>query len=120
VNRERIIGEIKRTAEANGNVPLGERMFFAETRITRTILWRAGFPNYGSAVEAAVKPLALYDSSHQRHQPAAAGDFEFAEDRMKMLFYHWHTQPGVFRDLLVASSVADKPGNFLLAARKLG
>ena len=35
-----------------------------------------------------------------------------------MLFHHWHTQPGVFGDLLVAPPVADKPINFLFAARK--
>ena len=64
--------------------------------------------------------FSLRDSSHQRHKPAAAGDFEFAEDRVKMLFHHWHTQPGVFGDLLVAPPVANKRGNFLFAARKLG
>jgi hypothetical protein len=31
------------------------------------------------------------DSAHQRHKPAAAGDFEFAEDRVEMLFHHWQT-----------------------------
>src|SRR5438105_1289372 len=53
MSRESVLREIKRTAEANRNVPLGERMFYSETRLTRRQLWSAGFPNYGSAVEAA-------------------------------------------------------------------
>jgi hypothetical protein len=31
---------------------------------------------------------ALDESSQQRNKPAAAGDFEFAEDRVKVLFHH--------------------------------
>jgi hypothetical protein len=53
MNREQILAEIKRVAEANGNLAIGERSFFARTRINRTVLRRAGFPNYGAAVEAA-------------------------------------------------------------------
>jgi hypothetical protein len=53
MNREQIIVQIKRTAEANGNVPLGEPLFFSETRLTRNALRRNGFANYGSAVRAA-------------------------------------------------------------------
>jgi hypothetical protein len=30
----------------------------------------------------------LRESSQQRHKPAAAGDFELAEDRVEMLFHH--------------------------------
>lgn len=53
MNREQILAEIKRMAESNGDVAIGERSFFAQTRINRTVLRRAGFPNYGAAVEAA-------------------------------------------------------------------
>ena len=53
MSREQILAQVKRTADANGGTPLGERAFFAETRTTRRTLWRAGFPNYGTAVEAA-------------------------------------------------------------------
>jgi hypothetical protein len=52
MNREQILAQVRRTAEANGN-PVGERAFFTDTGLTRRALWRAGFPNYGSAVEAA-------------------------------------------------------------------
>jgi hypothetical protein len=53
MNREQIILQIKRTAEANGNIPLGERLSFRETKLTRNALRRNGFANYGSAVQAA-------------------------------------------------------------------
>jgi len=53
MNREQILAEIKRMAEANGDVAIGERSFSAQTKVNRTLLRRAGFPNYGAAVEAA-------------------------------------------------------------------
>lgn len=53
MNREQILAEIKRAFEANSNVALGERVFFARTKLNRTVLRRAGFPNYGAACEAA-------------------------------------------------------------------
>jgi len=33
----------------------------------------------------------LLDSTHQRNKPAAAGNFEFAEDRVEVLFHHRQT-----------------------------
>jgi hypothetical protein len=33
----------------------------------------------------------LLASAHQRNKPAAAGDFEFAEDRMEVLLHHRQT-----------------------------
>ena len=59
-------------------------------------------------------------SSHQRHESAAAGDFEFAKDRVEMLFHHWQTQGGVISDLLITPSFADKPRNFLFAPGQSG
>src|SRR5438874_11235147 len=47
-------------------------------------------------------------SAHQRHEPAAAGDFELPEDRVKVLFHRGQTQPGVISDLLVTPTIADK------------
>src|SRR5438046_8810944 len=57
-------------------------------------------------------------SAHQRHEPAAAGDFEFTEDRVKVLFHRGQTQPGVISDLLVTPTIADKSDKFLFATRK--
>ena len=58
------------------------------------------------------------DSSHQRHKPTAAGDFELAEDRVNVLFHRRHTQAGVIGNLLVTPPIADKSDNFLFPARK--
>ena len=53
MNREQLLQRLRQLAELNGDVPVGERAFFADTRLTRRTLWRAGFANYGAAVEAA-------------------------------------------------------------------
>jgi hypothetical protein len=58
------------------------------------------------------------DSAHQGDKPAAAGDFEFAEDRVKVLFHHRQTQAGVISGLLITPSTADKPRDFLFAPRE--
>ena len=52
---------------------------------------------------------------HQRNKPSAAGDFELAKDRVKVLFHHRQTQTGVISDLLVTPPFADKTRNFLFA-----
>src|SRR5437762_5593625 len=57
-------------------------------------------------------------SAHQCHKPTAAGDFEFAEDRVKVLFHRRQAQPRVISDLLITPALADKPRNFLFSARK--
>src|SRR5438132_13825174 len=54
-------------------------------------------------------------SAHQRNKPAAAGNFEFAEDCVEMLFHHRQTQAGVVSDLLITPPFAGKPRNFLFA-----
>src|SRR5439155_22290110 len=64
--------------------------------------------------------LAIRDSSHQRNKPAAAGDFEFVEDRVKVLFHHRQTQAGVISDLLITPPFANKPRNFLFAPGESG
>src|SRR2546428_7750975 len=57
--------------------------------------------------------------AYQRHKPAAAGDSEFAEDCVKMLFYCRQTQAGFIGDLLVAPPIADKSYQFPSALREL-
>jgi len=63
----------------------------------------------------AEEDFALCGSAHQRHKPATAGDFEFAEDCVEMLFHHRQTQAGVISDFLITPPFADKPRNFLFA-----
>jgi len=70
------------------------------------------YPRYPRNLQSNFLLLA---STHQRHKPAAAGDFEFAEDRVEVLFHHRQTQPGVIGDLLVAPALADKLRNLLFA-----
>ena len=53
MTRDQIVAEIQAAAAANGGKPLGERTFVQATGITRSQLWRAGFPQYRAAVEAA-------------------------------------------------------------------
>ena len=60
------------------------------------------------------------DSSHQCHELAAAGDFEFVEDRVKMLFDRWQTQASLIGDLLVAPPVANQSRDFLFARGEPG
>ena len=54
-------------------------------------------------------------SSHQRNEPAAAGDLEFAEDRVEVLFHHRQTQARVIGDFLVTPPLTDKSRNFLFS-----
>jgi len=63
---------------------------------------------------------ALRESSQQRNEPAAAVDFELAEDRVEVLFHHRQTQAGVISNLLVTPPFADKPRNFLFAPGESG
>ena len=51
--RDSILTAVRHAAEDNHNRPPGERSFYAQSRLNRTALQRAGFPNYGAAVEAA-------------------------------------------------------------------
>jgi len=59
-------------------------------------------------------------SAQQRNKPAAAVNFEFAEDRVEVLFHHRQTQAGVISDLLVTPPFTDKPRNFLFAPCESG
>ena len=43
---------------------------------------------FGFSIADCKLPCA---SAHQRNKPAAAGDFEFAEDCVKVLFHHRQT-----------------------------
>ena len=60
MNKQHILDEIKRTASANGGVPLGQARFFNETGIKITD-WRGRFwARWGDAVkEAGFEPNAL-------------------------------------------------------------
>jgi hypothetical protein len=62
----------------------------------------------------------LHGLEHPRNEPAAAGHFEFAEDRVDALFYHRHTQMRCIGDFLVALSPADESGNFLFSRGEPG
>ena len=64
--------------------------------------------------------MLLYRSQHQGHELAAARDFQFAENSMKMLFYRWHAQARYVGDFLVALSVTNKARKFLLSGGKSG
>ena len=55
--------------------------------------------------------------THQRNQPATAGDFELAENRMNVLFHRRQTGTGFIGDLLIALPVADKSDNFAFPPR---
>src|SRR6266404_8973573 len=57
-------------------------------------------------------------SAHQRHKAAAAGDLEFAENCVNVLFHRRQAQAGVISDLLITPTIADKSDNFLFSARK--
>jgi hypothetical protein len=81
----------------------------------RCVTWQMSISKQGTR---RVKIPRRAISAHQRHKPATAGDFEFAEDRVEVLFHHWHTQPGVFGDLLVTPPFADKSRDFLFAPRQ--
>src|SRR5260370_27131559 len=54
-------------------------------------------------------------STHQGHELAAAGNFEFLENRIEMLFHHRQTQACRIGDFLVAPAIADQSRNFLFA-----
>ena len=60
------------------------------------------------------------DSLHQRHELTAAGDFEFVENRVQMLFHHLQTQASLIGDLLVAPPVTNQSRDFLFARREPG
>jgi hypothetical protein len=70
-------------------------------------------------VSAGWVNLAICDSSHQGNEPAAAGDFKFAEDCVEVLFHHRQTQASVISDFLITPPFADKPRNFLFAPGEL-
>jgi len=60
------------------------------------------------------------DSLHQRHELTAAGDFEFVENRVQMLFHHLQTQARLIGDLLVTPPVTNQSRDFLFARREPG
>jgi len=53
MNPEEITREIQRFAHENGGKPLGERLFLANSGMTRSQLWSAGFSSYSDALTAA-------------------------------------------------------------------
>ena len=52
MDREVIKTQIDRTVAANGGKPLSKKAFFERTGLTETALQRAGFTDYGPALEA--------------------------------------------------------------------
>jgi hypothetical protein len=68
MNKEDILKEIKRTAEANGGVTLGEQRFLGETGIKRSDWYGKIWARWSDAIrEAGFSPNALqtaYDVSH--------------------------------------------------------
>jgi hypothetical protein len=60
MNKQRILNEIKRTAAANGGVPLGRARFFQETGIKESDWIGKIWPRWGDAVrEAGFQPHQL-------------------------------------------------------------
>jgi len=60
MNKEFILEEIRRTASANGGVPLGSKRFEQETGIKRTEWWVKIWPRWSDAVrEAGFEPNKL-------------------------------------------------------------
>jgi hypothetical protein len=55
-------------------------------------------------------------SARQRHQPAAAGDFEFTKNGVKMFFHHGETQGNLIGDFLIALTFTNEECDLLLAS----
>lgn len=92
LSRDDLIQLLKRTALANGNVPLGQGAFHRETHVARSALHRAGIRTYGELCELAgyarnqlsrrLTPSELFDplaqlTAHLGKFPGVA-DREFA------------------------------------------
>ena len=63
------------------------------------------------------KHLRIY-LSQQSHQSAATGDFQFAEDGMKMSFHRFKTQTSFIGNLLIAKPIAYQTCQILFSAGK--
>ena len=57
-------------------------------------------------------------STHQRHQSAATGHFQFAEDGMKMSFHRFKTQTSFIGNLLITAPVAYQTRQILFSTRQ--
>ena len=68
------------------------------------------------------RPIELETSwhvlSHQRHQSAATGHFQFAEDGMKMSFHRFKTQTSFIGNLLITAPVAYQTRQILFSTRQ--
>jgi len=63
MDKQRILGEIPRTAEANGSVPLGQRRFYQETRIKDSDWQGKIWARWGDAVrDAGFQPNRLQEA----------------------------------------------------------
>jgi hypothetical protein len=66
MNKEHILNEVRRTAAANGGIPLGKKKFFSETGIKESDWLGKFWPRWSSVVEeAGFKPLEL-QGKHDR------------------------------------------------------
>jgi hypothetical protein len=63
MDKDHILGEIKRTAKANGGIPLGQQKFFAETGIKKSDWFGKYWPRWNDAIrEAGFAPNKLQDA----------------------------------------------------------
>jgi hypothetical protein len=100
MDKQHILGEIKRTAAANSGVPLGTAKFFQETGIKNSDWLGRFWARWGDAVrEAGFEPNQLQAAYHQDTLIEKVIDLtrelgHFVRDEIKIKVRHDTTFPG--------------------------